>query len=187
MFKLAREVVVYDTEYTAWEGSQERGWSGPGEHQEIVQIGAVKTDTLNFEILDELLLFVKPVKNPILSDYFVKLTGIAQAEVDEKGVAYADALQQFTEWSEGLPLYSWGGDHEVMKKNAALIGVPFLIGDTRFFDAREIFQRRGIAVNNYMSSTILRAFGREPILRAHNGLDDARNVVEALKELSRKN
>ncbi len=35
-------VVVYDLEYTAWEGSLERNWSGPNEDPEIVQIGAVK-------------------------------------------------------------------------------------------------------------------------------------------------
>ena len=32
--------VVYDLEYTAWEGSLERNWGGPNEDPEIIQIGA---------------------------------------------------------------------------------------------------------------------------------------------------
>ena len=30
--------VLFDTEYTAWEGSHERDWSGEGEHREIIQV-----------------------------------------------------------------------------------------------------------------------------------------------------
>ena len=44
MARRPTEVVVFDTEFTAWQGSMERGWSGPGEHKEIVQIGAVLLD-----------------------------------------------------------------------------------------------------------------------------------------------
>ena len=29
--------VIYDTEYTAWEGSLARNWSGPNEHRELLQ------------------------------------------------------------------------------------------------------------------------------------------------------
>lgn len=32
-------IVVFDLEWTAWEGSKARGWDGPGEEMEIVQIG----------------------------------------------------------------------------------------------------------------------------------------------------
>jgi hypothetical protein len=38
------QVVVFDTEFTAWRGSMERNWAGPGEFREIVQIGAVRID-----------------------------------------------------------------------------------------------------------------------------------------------
>ena len=35
-------IAVMDLEWTAWEGSKERRWNGPGEEMEIVQIGALK-------------------------------------------------------------------------------------------------------------------------------------------------
>ncbi len=35
-------IAVLDLEWTAWEGSQESGWAGPGEKREIIQIGAIR-------------------------------------------------------------------------------------------------------------------------------------------------
>ena len=40
-------VVVFDLEWTAWEGSRDRNWSGPKEEREIIEIGAVKIDGAN--------------------------------------------------------------------------------------------------------------------------------------------
>ena len=46
-------VVVFDLEWTAWEGSIQRGWSEDWEHREIVQIGAVLVDALaGFKSID---------------------------------------------------------------------------------------------------------------------------------------
>ena len=47
------KIVVFDLEYTAWEGSMGRCWSEDWEHREIVQIGAVLVDAAaDFEQLD---------------------------------------------------------------------------------------------------------------------------------------
>src|SRR5882762_1688961 len=63
-------VVVYDLEYTAWEGSQARGWSGPGEHREVVQIGAVRLDPhRGWAETASLARLVRPRINPRLSAY----------------------------------------------------------------------------------------------------------------------
>ena len=40
--KKGGEFVLFDLEFTAWEGSLERGWSEPWEAREIIQIGAVR-------------------------------------------------------------------------------------------------------------------------------------------------
>ena len=39
---LPEKFIIFDTEYTAWEGSQERNWSDDDEYMELVQIGALK-------------------------------------------------------------------------------------------------------------------------------------------------
>ena len=60
--------IVFDTEFTSWEGSMENNWSREGEHRELVQIGALKIS--DGKIIDKLDILVKPQINPILSDYF---------------------------------------------------------------------------------------------------------------------
>ena len=95
MLDLPKKIIVFDTEFTAWPGSQERNWGAPGEYKEIVQIGAVKIETENFVETDSLDIFIRPQLNPILSDYFIKLTGITQKVVDENGVNYLNVIKQF--------------------------------------------------------------------------------------------
>src|SRR6185436_17519590 len=101
---------VFDTEYTSWEGAQARNWSGPGEYREIVEIGAVLIDTKDFSEIDFIDLYLRPAKNPKLSDYFIELTGITQETVDTKGMNFRDALKRFAEWSKEYQFYSWGND-----------------------------------------------------------------------------
>ena len=89
-------VVVFDLEWTAWEGSRERNWSGPREEREIIEIGAVKldganglTDIVRFENL------VRPTLNPIVSSYFTDLTGITQTLIDNEAMPFRDAITLF--------------------------------------------------------------------------------------------
>ena len=59
----------FDLEFTAWEGSAARGWSGPDEYREIVHIGAVRVDGGNaFAEVDRFTATVRPVRNPVLGD-----------------------------------------------------------------------------------------------------------------------
>ena len=64
--------IVFDLEFTSWEGSMQRNWSGENEYKEIVQIAAIKVT--DGKISDKLNILVKPNINPNLSDYFQKLT-----------------------------------------------------------------------------------------------------------------
>lgn len=178
------QIVIFDTEYTTWEGAFERNWSGVGEYREIVQIGAIKINTKTLNELDAITIYVKPVKNPELSSYFTSLTGITQKTADSRGLSYRDALKEFANWSDELPLYSWGADREVMQENAKLLEIPFPIGDTRFKDVREIFQKYGIPTDNYMSSTIPTAFGKKPLGYGHDALNDARSIIQGLRLLA---
>ena len=112
--------VVFDMEYTAWEGSLERGWNGLNEHREIVQIGAVKLDQELNEI-DAISILVRPAINPKLSVYFIHLTGLTQHRLDREGLALGDALERFHTFAgqQDAPLYCNGSDHEVVEENAA--------------------------------------------------------------------
>lgn len=188
MFELPHTIIVFDTEYTSWEGVLERNWSGTNEYREIVEIGAVRVDTATsaFTELDSLLLYVKPVKNPALSEYFINLTNITQETVDSKGMSLQDAVKKFYEWSAGDFCYSWGLDGKEIEDNCTLVVIEFPFQSGRFRDVREIFSARGISVKDYMSSTIVEAFGEKKRRCGHDGLEDARTIVDGFRLLADK-
>lgn len=185
MLNLPKECVIFDTEFTAWEGAMERGWNEPGEYREIVQIGAILIDTETFEEKDHLLIYVKPIKNPQLSDYFIKLTGITQNEVDEKGVSLDEALEELHNFAHDHDLYSFGSDEEVVEENCNLLNISFPFDIKKFHDIRDTFKSHGISTEGYMSSTIVQAFGEESKHTGHDGLNDTRTILDALRLLAK--
>lgn len=176
--------VVFDTEYTTWEGSNKRGWTGPNEHREIVQIGAVLVSR-DLSELSSFRCLVKPTKNPKLSQYFVDLTRITQEAVDTGGFTYPDALTHYASWVGGLQMYCWGMDLEIMAYNAKLVGAPFPFSIAQKRDVRSLFELGGVATVAYVSSTIPRAFGEEPPPSAHDALNDARSILQGLQAFRR--
>ena len=180
------EIVIFDTEYTAWEGSMQRKWSGPNEYREIIQIGAVIVDTTNYVEKNHMLLYVRPVKNPILSEFIIQLTGISQKIVDSEGLVYPEAIKQFKQWVGGRPLFCWGIDVEVMAENATLLGTLFPFSISGKTDIRPLFAGYGIDTSLFSSGTIPRAFGETPPAHAHDALNDARSILQALQALKRK-
>ena len=93
------DIVIFDLEFTAWEGSLERGWSEPWEAREIIQIGAVRVkDDAKLTEVGRLVMLVTPTKNPQLSDYIIALTGIDQDAIDTEGFDFEEALDVFMDF-----------------------------------------------------------------------------------------
>jgi inhibitor of KinA sporulation pathway (predicted exonuclease) len=88
-------MVVFDLEWTAWEGSLARSWSGPGEYREVIQVGAVRLDAVRFERLAVFDRLVRPVRNPVLSDYITRLSGLTNERMLAEGVSLDAALAEF--------------------------------------------------------------------------------------------
>src|SRR5215469_18771304 len=101
--------VVFDLEFTAWDGSQDTGWMRPGEYRELIQIGAVKVDA-GFVPVAEFDCLIRPRLNPMLSDYIEMLTGITNDEMRSRGVDIADAYRSFVTFAGGLPIMAFGRD-----------------------------------------------------------------------------
>ena len=184
---LGGPTTIFDLEFTAWEGSAARGWSGPDEYREIVQIGAVRVDGGNaFAEVDRFTAYVRPVKNPVLSDYFVSLTGITQADVDRHGVSFPEALAAFSEFvgDDGAAVVSNGTDHAALDENCALHGIACPIDADRFVDIRPRLARLlGLATPEVISAklpSLLRLPGRR---KEHDALADALAIAQALRHL----
>ena len=80
---MTRTMVIYDSEWTSWDRACARAWLGPGEEKELVQIGMVKlADTPNLEEIEQFEVLIQPQINPVLSDYFINLTGTIEDILD---------------------------------------------------------------------------------------------------------
>lgn len=163
----------------------DRDWSGAGEYKEIVEIGAIKIATDQLTEIDEFDIYVKPTKNPELSNFFINLTGITQQTLNQKGIQFSEAIRKFATWAGEIPLFSYGMDHEVLRANCELLKILFPFHEEKFHNIKDIFEKHGIATNSYMSSTIIEAFSKKSKERAHNALGDARTILDALRELAR--
>ncbi|MEK7109115.1 MAG: 3'-5' exonuclease, partial [Patescibacteria group bacterium] len=100
---LPEKFVLFDTEFTSWEGAMARNWSGPGEYREVIQIGAIRVDKL--QEAGSFCVYVKPIKNPELSAFIKELTGISQETVDKEGKPLGEALSGFKDFVGDLPAY----------------------------------------------------------------------------------
>lgn len=68
--------VIFDLEYTAWEGSLKRLWSKTDEDPEIIQIGAVtiQQQSNRLSLGREFSIYVRPTVRPVLLTYIKNLT-----------------------------------------------------------------------------------------------------------------
>lgn len=185
MLNMPEKFIVFDMEWTAWEGSRERNWNRPGEYREIYDIGGVRVEGKDFEITDTFrrLIVLELVQE--LPLYNTDLTGITDEEVKKYGVPFDKAFQDFVVFAQDLDLYCWGKDGDVLAENCELKGAKNPFSLERFKNMREIFKQHGIPADDYYSSTIVEAFGQKNQYTAHQGLDDATNIVEALRLLQK--
>lgn len=182
---LAGDVVVFDLEWTAWEGSVERNWSGPGEEREIVEISAVRLDGANG--LAELAMFdvlVRPTRNPIVSAWFTRLTGISQTLIDNGAVSFGEALMLFEAFvgDAATPILSFSQAPGVLRHNCALNGQDCPFDESRFYNAvPAIAAAAQRPPGSFRTSDLPAMFGFPPTDIAHSAIGDARSIAAALR------
>jgi inhibitor of KinA sporulation pathway (predicted exonuclease) len=184
---LPNTFVLLDTEYTAWDGSWQRGWTGPGEFKEIIQVGMIRVGPGLIE-LESKKIYVKPVKNPVLSDYIKNLTHITQDEVDIQGVSLEACVADIQLFLGSDPAYSYGLDEVVVKENCDLIGIPYTPGLGRILDVRDVIfpalAEIQVSPEGYTSGTLVSALGGNMNLEAHDAVNDMRNLLEAIRRIN---
>lgn len=167
------EVIVFDTEYTSWEGSNERKHSGENEHREIIQIGAIKLRKENnkYCVIDKInnigYIYVKPKINTVLSEYITNLTGITNQNIIDEGYTFEEALKIFSQFCGNNQVYSYGDDfNDVIVENINLYTSRFpgkfnynflnnLYENSK--DIRKLFDYNGINTNKYTSGEVYKS------------------------------
>ena len=181
------KAVVFDLEFTSWPGSNERNWSLPNEDREIIQIGAVKIETTgDMREVDSFQILVRPLKNPILSDYIVNLTEITQEKVEKEGILFPLALSRFINFigEHPIDILSNGGDEEVIEENCQIHNIPFLSIFKKSTDLKIYFSEvLGISRKNCTSGMLPELFGLNNYEKQHDALGDARSISQALRYL----
>ena len=183
---IPNEFIVFDLEWTAWEGSKARNWTGPGEYREIYDIGAVHVSGADYEVLAKFRQLVALEIVPELPAFSIELTGITPQEIAKEGIPFQEAIQQFAAFTKGLQCYCWGHDGDILAENCQLKSIENPFTPSRFINMREVFKAQGVPADDYHSSTIVEYFGKQNVHTAHQGLDDALNIVEALRLLKVK-
>ena len=183
---LLDEVLVFDTEFTAWSGSVARAWKGPGEHKEIVQIGAVIVGSRDFIEKASFSVLVRPVLNPVLSGYFETLTRITNERLQAEGATFAQAASRFRAFAGTRKSFCYGRDDLVIAENAALLGQ----GPTWQFPPStnlcDWLVRVGVPLSGIHAGELSAHVGASSQGVAHNALTDARSLAEAIRFLVRR-
>ena len=180
MFK---EVIVFDTEFTAWAGSMERKWQGPGEFREIVQIGAVCIDAKSFAERASFQVLIRPVLNPVLSDYFVALTRITNERVAEEGLDFEAGIAKFADFIGKRAMFCYGRDDLIIARNSERLGKAMCWPHTNATNLRDWLTDVGVKLSGVSSGQLAKHVGSVSQGMIHDALVDARSLAEAVRYL----
>ncbi len=184
------KIVVYDTEFTSWEGFMEKGFKDIDRYPEIIQLGAITIDVDNDMLeLDAFKTLIRPKVNPKLSNYIKNLTHISQNDVDEHGISFGDALNAFLNFvpNDAVAMVCYGRDGQILEINCKLHGLemPSVLPPEINFKA--LLLSEALLEKPAFSSLLPGIFGIPYSGAAHNALDDARAIAVVLRELRRQN
>ena len=175
-----RVSIVFDLEFTAWEGSLAGRWSRPGEKKEVVQIGAVKLRADDLKIADSFEMLVRPRLNRILSDYFSALTGITNDAIESRGVDFLTAYRAFLEFTGDAEVWAFGRDDLVFKENLELYGWARAFGIPPYHNVIPWFAAQGVDLTGKHASDVAEAAGAPFEGRRHDALADAHGVAAGI-------
>lgn len=143
---------------------------------EIIEIGAVKINEKE-EIIDTYDEFVKPIINPILSEFCRNLTGIEQSQID-KADNFPEVVEKFKTWiNDDYFLCSWGYyDKKQLINDCKLHNL-----DSRWAEKHISIKHKYAKINKCKTCGMMSALKREGIKPAgvhHRGIDDAKNIAK---------
>jgi inhibitor of KinA sporulation pathway (predicted exonuclease) len=178
---IPRNFSILDTEYTAWKGSRERNWSNANEYKEIIEIGII--NFINLKECNKLNLLVLPKRNPILSRYIKKLTGINNTLLSKEGINFVEALNLLSDFYKKNPgvIFTFGDDAKVIEENIYLNNLNFDSNKLNFFNIRPWIEKQLSIEENTIDSSGLNYFLGVKSTVKHRAINDCRNIFNAIK------
>lgn len=147
--------------------------------RQIVQIAAIIFDTDTGQEVAAFDQLVVPTYEKQLPDFFVELTGISQEDVDTKGVPFAEAFASFVRFCDGLPVWTFDKDEEVLRQNCGYIDMAWPLEEP-FTRVKALVPAWGIDPDAFSSGTLYKAAGLDLSGHVHNALHDVRSMAQAI-------
>ncbi|XP_049953715.1 ERI1 exoribonuclease 3-like [Schistocerca serialis cubense] len=160
--------------------------------QEIIEFPCLKVSGKTFEVLSQFHHYIRPICNPLLSDFCVARTGIIQ-EIIDNSETFESIFQQFRIWlhnndfNNRCVFVTYGNqDFERLlptQCQISNIAVPSCM--RKWLDLKKCIAR---ATGHYPSSlkSAVERFGIKFSGRQHSGIDDCYNMVSIMKLLAEK-
>ena len=154
--------------------------------QSIIQIGAVVGNLESGEVLEQLSVYVRPYPEETISDFIVKLTGIDNALIDERGAHLTQGFKSVLDLHSRHRCFknvvTWGGNDAQLLINqtqAKDSSINPLVFGYRWIDLKTAFQMYQFSNNRASRGGLkgaLRSVGLSFKGRQHDALDDAYNT-----------
>jgi len=180
--KKRNHAIIFDLEFTAWAGSMASRWTRDGEYTEVVQMGAVKLDAESLKTVDEFEMLVCPRVNPVLSQYFIDLTGVTNDRLSARGVDFITAYRAFLDFAGGNRIWAFGRDDLILAGNLKLYAWSAL-SLPPYSNALPWFAEQGVDLKGKHACDVAEAAGVAFVGHKHDALADAHGVAAGFKAL----
>lgn len=178
--------VYIDLEYCYPGMTASKGRPSAADLRQVVQIGAIKYDHLSGEELDSLNILTTPAYTKQLPKFFIELTGIEQQQVEELAVPFKVGLTRLVEFCQGLDMYTFDGDEDVLRQNCNYFHISYPFAPTALIRVRPMLRSWGLEPSEYSSGTLYRAANLDISGRVHDALHDVRSMAAGVREFERR-
>jgi inhibitor of KinA sporulation pathway (predicted exonuclease) len=177
--------IIFDLEWNSWKGNyilnnnlieRRKKWQS----KDILQLGAIKFNIENFEIIGSFNIYIKP-KNIFLHNYIIRLTNIDSCTLRKKGHYFFRANNMFKKFINNSKILICNGDdyliyQENIKKNFLN---EFFFKKKKIINIRNFLKKKFQLNETGVSSPNLILNNN---LSSHNSLDDAKKIYYFLKK-----
>lgn len=179
---VARPILIVDLEATCWDPEESEQAI---EDMEIIEIGCA-IGLPGGQVERSFSTFVRPVKNPLLTNFCTRLTSITQSDVDS-APTFPEACKLVDQWlgsTRGVVWGSWGNyDRRQLEMERERHGAAPAFLDTPHVNLKRPWRKTNQVKSKGLGKA-LRFHGLEFEGSAHRGVDDARNVARLLKYIN---
>lgn len=167
-------IFVCDLEATCWVD----GESPPIDEMEVIEIGCVLCD-MNGNIVDEFMSFVRPIKNPTLSDFCKQLTSIKQMDVDN-APEFTEVMHMLDKWcaTRSEIWSSWGNyDRNLLLNQEQRTKNSFIFSNMPHVNLKKAWRRTTKHRGHCGLQAALSFHGIEFDGTPHRAISDAKNTA----------